>query len=165
MDQKRFIINNNKIPLPMLQQMKQEVLDRLTPIDGNTHNNTQDEANLTPQNMHNSTLQHPQTNSIATEDPTAEKEHQDTPNHQHTTLQSRNKEGNNITNTETNHEKLLHNYNLFLNTDPTRWPRLPKLKFSYKAKAIINKVNDIIQYQIKNIMSLSELHTPQHIQF
>jgi hypothetical protein len=24
MDQKRFIINNNKIPLPMLQQMKQE---------------------------------------------------------------------------------------------------------------------------------------------
>jgi hypothetical protein len=26
----------------MLQQMKQEVLDRLTPIDGNTHNDSQD---------------------------------------------------------------------------------------------------------------------------
>jgi hypothetical protein len=59
MDQKRFIINNNKIPLPMLQQMKQEVLDRLTPIHRNTHNDTRDEANLTPQNTHNSTLQHP----------------------------------------------------------------------------------------------------------
>jgi hypothetical protein len=48
MDQKRFIVNNNKVPLPVLQQMKQEVLDRLTPIDRNTHNDTKDEANLTP---------------------------------------------------------------------------------------------------------------------
>jgi hypothetical protein len=48
MDQKRFIMNNNKIPLPVLQQMKQEVLERLTPIDGNTRGDTQDEANLTP---------------------------------------------------------------------------------------------------------------------
>jgi hypothetical protein len=143
----------------MMITMKQEVLDRLTLTDGNTPNDTQDEASLTPQNTHNGTLQHPRTNSIATEDPTAEKEHQDTPNHQHTTLRSRNEEGNNIINTETYHEKLLHNYSLFLNTNPTRRPRLPKLKFSYKTKAIINKVNDIIQYHIENIMSLSELHT------
>jgi hypothetical protein len=102
--------------------MKQEVLDRLTPIDRNMHNDTQDEANLIPQNTHNSTLQHPQTNSIAIEGPIVKREHQDTPNHQHTTLQTRNEEGNNITNTEKNHEKLLHNYNLFLNTDPMRGP-------------------------------------------
>jgi hypothetical protein len=87
--------------------MKHEVLGRLTPIEGNTHGNTQDEANLTPQNTH-STL-HPGANSITTEDPTVKKEHQNTPNHQHTTLQSRNEEGNNITNTETNHKQLLHN--------------------------------------------------------
>jgi hypothetical protein len=78
MDQKRFIINKNKIPLHMLQPMKQEVLDRLAPVDWNTHNETKDEAILTPQNTHNSTLQHPRTNSIATEDPTAENERQDT---------------------------------------------------------------------------------------
>jgi hypothetical protein len=89
--------------------------------------------------VHKFTFQLPLANSLTTEDPTFEKEHQDTPNHQHTTLQSRKEEGNNITNTETNHEKLLHNYNLFLSPDPTRWPKLPKLKFSYKTKAIIKK--------------------------